>query len=257
MADLKALSMSADRILQLPDAAQRTLDAYKHITVDNVTAPCTYHINAGLSSTTRALVGKGAPQEIERIARKWFEKYDMHANGDPETLRSLLSACGIGVDCSGFVSWILNDITQATLGRPVWKCLQFPGLRRRAISKIRPVENISANLLTGSLNSRSVEDLSQIKPGDLIRAAGWHHVLIITEVGLNRNGKATYFQYAQSSCLYGQASGIRQGYAVIRKPKSSLVEQLWFDNYDKDVIKELIADGSDSRVVRLKALSAT
>ena len=257
MADkLETLRKQAHQVLRLPEQSQRTVEAYLHTTVDGAEAACPYHINPGLHAANRAMLGKGSPQEIEAAAAKWFNTYDMHSAGDSATLRSMLLACGIGVDCSVFASWVLNGLSQEKLGRPIWKCLKFPGVRRATVSKLRPVENISANLLTGQLNAQPVSDLSQVRPGDLIRVAGWHHVVVITEVGLDSGGHAAYFQYAQSSCMYGTESGVRTGHAIIKKPQGGLLEQQWFDNYPRNVIEELIAeDDEDSRIVRLKALA--
>jgi hypothetical protein len=254
--DLETLRESSPKVLRLPENAQQIVDGYLHINVGSAQAPCPYHINPGIRSIKRALLGKGNPKEIEALAANCFEKYAMHVQGDSAKLRSFLLACGIGVDCSGFAAWILNAVTEDVLGRPIWKCLKFPGLRRNLISKLRPIENISARLLTGELNAEPLPDLSQIKPGDLIRAASWHHVLVITEVGLNESGAASYFQYAQSSCMYGDEGGVRTGHAIIKKPQGSLLEQQWFDGYERSVIEELIAEGKDdSRIVRLKALT--
>ncbi|HEV7454815.1 MAG TPA: hypothetical protein VGO07_06170, partial [Candidatus Saccharimonadales bacterium] len=236
--------------------AQQVVDGYLQVRVDGAVAACPYHINPGVRAKNRALLGKGNPQQIEALAAKWFGIYDMHTNGDAATLRAFLLACGIGVDCSGFASWVLNGVTTEHLGRPIWKCLRFPGVRRNIVSKVRPIENISANLLTGHLNSQPITHLTEVKPGDLIRAASWHHVVIIIEVGLDKDENAAYFQYAQSSCMYGTKGGVRTGFAMIKKPQGTLLDQEWFDNYDRSVIEELIAEGGDdSRVVRLKALA--
>lgn len=243
-------------VIRLPAKAQAIVDGYLRISVDGAVAACPYHINPGLHTANRALLGKGNPKEIEALARKNFEKYDMHANGSSDSLRSFLLACGIGVDCSGFASWVLNGITETRLHGSLWKCLTFPGVRRNLVSKVRPVENISANLLTGHTNSKPVSNLSDVRPGDLIRAAGWHHVVVVIEVGRDKNGKAVYFQYAQSSCMYGPGSGVRTGHAVIRKPAGSLLDQEWFDGYAGSPIEALILEGGDdSRLVRLRALA--
>jgi hypothetical protein len=243
-------------VRRLPSKAQAVVDGYLHITVDGAEAACPYHINPGLHTTNRALLGKGNPKEIEALARKSFGKYDMHVNGSGDSLRSFLFACGIGVDCSGFASWVLNGITETRLHGPLWKYLTFPGVRRTVVSRVRPVENISANLLTGHVNSKPVHDLADVRPGDLIRAAGWHHVVVVIETGLDKSSKTAYFQYAQSSCMYGPESGVRTGYAVIKKPTGSLLEQEWFDDYAGSPIEALIAEGGDdSRLVRLKALA--
>jgi hypothetical protein len=124
------------------------------------------------------------------------------------------------------------------------------------VSKIRPVQNISANLLTGQINSDPISDLGELRPGDLLRVAGWHHAVVITEVGMDKAGRAYYFQYAQSSCMYGSESGVRTGYAIVTQPKGPLLAQQWYDGSETGVLKKLIAEGgADSRPVRLKALS--
>jgi hypothetical protein len=253
---LEDLRKNSGRVLYLPKPAQQAVEAYLHIRVDGAVAACPYHINPGLRSTNRALLGKGSPAEIEAAAAKYFKKYAMYPGNDAEKLRSFLTACGIGVDCSGFASWVMNGVTQTRLGRPLWKCLKFPGLRRRAISRLRPVENISAKLLTGSANARPLDDLTDVKPGDLMRVANGHHVLVVTEVGLNSAGHAHYFQYAQSSCMYRPAGGVCLGHAIIKKPRGSLLEQAWFDGGAENIIAELIKEGGDdSRIVRLNALA--
>ncbi len=254
--NLDALRRNSHRIIRLPDQAQRVVDDYLHIKVGGAEVACPYHINPGLRSGNRALLGKGRPQEIEETAAAYFKKYAMQVDGDPVTLRAFLLACGIGVDCSGFAAWVLNGVTEANLNGPIWKCLAFPGWRRRLVARLRPIENISANLLTGHLNSRPISDFSQVKPGDLLRVAGGHHVVVITEVGLNKAGEAVYFAYAQSSCMYGAAGGVRIGHAVITEPQGLLLQQAWCDNFDRNVIEELIAEGgTDSRIVRLKVFS--
>ena len=254
--DLESLRKNSARVLRLPEPAQEVVNAYLNIRVDDAVAACPYHINPGLRLSDRALLGKGNPAEIEAAAKKYFKKYAMYPGNDAEKLRSFLTACGIGIDCSGFASWVMNGVTQARLGRPLWRCLKFLGLRQRAVSTLRPVENISAKLLTGPANARPLDDVTDVKPGDLIRAASWHHVLVVTEVGLDASGKARYFQYAQSSCMYGPASGVRLGHAVIKKPRGALVQQTRFDADAENVIEALIKEGgNDSRIVRLKVLA--
>lgn len=254
--DLESLRKNAHKVVSLPERAQHVVEGYQRVRVGKFETACPYHINPGLRSTDRALVGKGSPREIEALAKKYFKLYDMHPR-DSVQLREFLTACGIGIDCSGFAAWVLDATTRELVGRPIWKCLQFPGLRRSVISKLRPIHNISANLLTGPVNSLPVTNLNDVRPGDLLRLAGWHHVAVIIEVGLDTVGRASYFVYAQSSCMYGAESGVRTGYAVISKPEGPLGAQEWHDDYPRSVIEELIADGgTESRAVRLKALAA-
>lgn len=255
--DLATLRATAATIERLAEGAETMTDAYLHLSIDGAVTACPYHINPGIRATNRALLGKGSPKEIEQLARKYFNRYDMHPNGSSDTLRAYLLACGIGVDCSGFTSWVLNEVTKERLGGPIWEYLRFPGLRRRVVSKLRPIENISANVLTEHTNSVPVSALTTVRPADLIRAASWHHVVLITEVGRNKAGEAIYFQYAQSSCMYGMESGVRTGHVVITNPHGSLLDQAWVDGYVGSPIEALIREGAgESRLVRLKVLAA-
>lgn len=254
---LTSLQKQATTIARLPAKAQAVVDRYLHITVDGVSCACPYHINPGIHSKNRAQLGKGSPDEIEALAGKYFKQYDMRTEGSSERLRAYLYACGIGIDCSGFTSWVMNEVTKERLGGPVWKFLSFPGVRRTVVSTLRPVQNISANLLTGHTNSAPVRDITTVRPGDLLRVAGWHHVVVVTEVGLEKHGKACYFRYAQSSCMYGMESGVRTGYVAITAPNGLLSDQQWFDGYRGNPIEALIrAGGEDNRLVRLRCLLA-
>ena len=256
ISSLSGLRKSAATVEGLPEKAQAIVDRYLHITVDEASCTCPYHINPGIRSTNRALLGKGSPEEIEALASKYFKQYDMHTYGSAETLRAYLSACGIGVDCSGFATWVMNEVTKERRGGPIWNYLTFPGVRRNVVSKLRPVENISANLLTGHINAIPVTAITTVRPGDLIRAASWHHVVVVTEVGRDTAGQAMYFQYAQSSCMYGIESGVRTGFTVITRPEGGLLKQQWFDGYKGSPIEALIREGgNDSRLVRLKVLA--
>lgn len=251
--ELDDLHEKSHQRLRMPDLAARTLDHYLHLQIDSAECTTPYHINPGLFSRNRALIGKGNPADIEATATSCFKSLDMHTRGEAARLKAYLVACGIGVDCSGFVSHILGDITKEKLGKPLPSCLRFPGFRGRLTSKMRPIENISARLLTNPLNTAQVNDLNKLKPGDLIRVLDGSHILIITEVGLNKDRKVNYFEYAHSSCRYGAESGARTGYCVIKNPTGLLADQQWFDNYPKSIIEEMIADGNDdSRMVRLK-----
>ena len=242
----------ATSTLTLPKSAQALIDRYRHLRIQGVTILCPYHINCGLVTKNRALVGKGRPEEIEAAAEHYFDRYQMHAQGDLEQLRLYLQACGFGVDCSGFAAWVLNCLTQEQLQKFIWQVLSFPGMKRQLVSKLRPLENISANLLTGPRNAHAVEDLRTAHPGDLIRLIHGGHVMVISEVGLDTSGHATYIEYVQSTTSYGDRQGIDTGYIVVTQPGKNLQAQIWTDPAMPGALEE---SGDDARLVRLKALA--
>jgi len=70
---IAALRKKAHHVARLPEQARQVVENYLHIRADGAEAPCPYHINPGLQSTNRALLGKGSPAEIEALAAKWFK----------------------------------------------------------------------------------------------------------------------------------------------------------------------------------------
>jgi hypothetical protein len=250
--DIEQLRRRAHSIQTLPSAARKRIARYQALRIQQLRITCPYHINSGLRAKNRALVGKGRPEDIEAAAEYYLSKYQMHAAGDVEQLRRYMLACGLGVDCSGFAAWILDCMTQDILQKSVWQCLTFPGVKRSIISKLRPIENISANLLTGTRNSQKIADLHQVRPGDMVRLIGGGHVILISEVGRTRDGQPLYFQYVQSSVSYGDRQGVNNGLVIIDHPVGYLLEQQWVDGRIYAALQENVAD---SRIVRLKAVT--
>lgn len=237
--------------LTLPIAAQKLFEHYQNLQIQGLKVTCPYHINTGLYGKSRALVGKGRPEEIEAAAERYLTRFKMDARGDTERLKRYLMGCGIGIDCSGFAAWILNCVTEDQLKKPVYRCLTFPSAKRSLISKLRPFENISANLLTNAVNAMKITDMNQVQPGDLVRLINGAHVMIISEVAFNKQGKVEHLVYMQSTVGYGMRSGVESGKVRIKKPLGDLSEQDWEDPL---IYEDLRRSGSDARIVRLKAL---
>jgi hypothetical protein len=122
------------------------------------------------------------------------------------------------------------------------------------VSKVRPFENISAHLLTNTTNTIKIADIHQVRPGDLIRLIHGHHVIVVSEVGLNRQNKVVYFKYMQSTIGYGKRKGVEEDEVRVTKPSSYLAEQAWADNL---IHADLKKSSDDARIVRLKALQGT
>lgn len=251
--NIDRLRKSAHSIATLTPSAQELIARYQSLHIQGLHIVCPYHINCGQRGRHRALVGKGRPEEIERAAERYLKKFQMYANGDADRLQRYLIACGIGVDCSGLAAWILDCLTQERLRRPIWKCLTFPGMARRVISRLRPLENISANLLTGPLNAQTVTDISEARPGDMVRLIGGGHIVVVSEVGMDAHGQALYFAYVQSTTSYGQQNGVdSSGVVILSQPAGSLSEQKWAD----PLIYEALGENAEvPRLVRLKTLS--
>lgn len=191
------------------------------------------------------------------MAEVYFRKFNTSFRpSESEKLKASLRDYGIGIDCSGFVAWVLNEVTQQRLSKPIWKCLQFPGARRRAVSQFRPLENISASLLTGDRNTNRIATIGDVLPGDMVRALHGGHVIVVAEVGTDKAGKVLYFRYFHSTAGNEQWNGVCSGLVVIRRPDEGLIDQEWMEGMFKiaPALAKIKEGGKDSRIVRLKAL---
>lgn len=245
------------KVLELPESARALIGHYTNLNIMGTHCSAPYHINCRLFSHNRALVGKGRPEEIEAAAEHYFKRFNtVIESGDSARLKASLRDYGIGIDCSGFAAWILNELTKQQTGKPVWKCLRFPSARSRAVSKFRPIENISAALLTGEHNAKKLENLYDIRPGDLIRALHGGHIIVVTEAGVDAQGHAIYFKYAHSAAGNEKVNGVNRGLVTLTHPEGQLADQAWIEDETpiSFALLAVQAGGDDSRAVRLRAL---
>lgn len=260
--------------LQLPQLSQDMIDNYFKLKIGNKIISTPYYINEKydekhkkaypISSdvsrfkkrtiTNRALVGKGSPKDIENIVHKYATRDDFNLQtASISEIREFMMIQGIGIDCSGFVVWVLNEAYMQKQNQPIWKFLEFKkNLLRKILILLRPVENISVQVL--GQNSRRVTDISTIQPGDLIISWSSSHVLLVSKVTFGKNKKPISFEYINATWWYGKENGVRRGIVKIVQPKGMLKEQLWLDDVDdkkKNWTYEGIKNGS--QLVRLKS----
>jgi len=224
------------KILELPESAKLVISEYFNLPIGGKKIKSPYFMNirkqrAGL----RVLVGKGKAEEIVREVQVLAKVKKINLNElSDDQIRKFMISQDLGVDCSGFVTHILNFWLHQTGKKPLIHYLQFPdnSLIKKLKCKLRPVENIGANLLTGNLNCDKITDLNDIKPGDLVRLKGRqknsHHVMIVSKVTLEDNVIKS-FEYTESTRDYGDDNGIRIGTVIITNPDGELKDQNWTD----------------------------
>lgn len=116
----------------------------------------------------RAKVGKSYPEDLRKIVQAALDR-DLikagagrdHPNG--EDLRTWLICYGIGVDCSGFVSQALNQVTAKVRGTP--------------LTKKETLNKGGAALKGGARGFTKITDPTQLKAGDTMAIPG--HIRII------------------------------------------------------------------------------
>lgn len=177
-------------------------------------------------------IGKGDPFEIEKEANSLFGGLAKNPdNFDENSIRHYMLMAGLGVDCSGFVANVLAEfLKEKKLGsirkhiKPEMKTLLTP-----LTFLLRPITNISANVLTNDINGIKIDNLNKVMPGDLIRF-GRKHVALIGEIK-KIDGILKEITYFHSTCDYLDQQGVRKGSIIISDHKFPLEKQVWNETY--------------------------
>lgn len=219
----------------LSNKALAVIDQYKNFSVASATCSIPYFNNArtGLRGAMRAEVGKGSPkdiyEEVEQITIKG--KIDTKTF-DNEALKKFLVEKNLGVDCSAFAYYILNEESQTRNKGTLDRHFSFPftsGFLGNFKAKMRPVENTDVRTFAHEKNS-AIIPLKEVAPGDMITMIGDpNHILIIHQIEY-QNFLPTTIHYVHaiawpSDGLYGH--GIHQGRIDILDLNKPLTEQKW------------------------------
>ncbi len=192
-------------------------------------------VRAGLSS----LIGKGTPEEITEETIIYAKLRDFYFTDKSEKeIRKFMESQGIGIDCSGFITQILNYWLRFSLERGIYHHMNYPSgnLRAKLARRLRVVENIGANLLTSQLNADPL-DIKDVKPGDLIRMRGakrGYHVAMVYSVRKDPQRNAVQsIRYVHSSEHYGENNGVKYGKINFSDLNKELSQQEWLEIDEK------------------------
>lgn len=190
-----------------PEEVMNLINQYTSIELGGKKVCTPYFINIKHArAELRSLIGKGLPEEIkeETMIYAKLKGFNLE-NSSEKDIRSFMMKQGIGVDCSGFVSHVLDVWTKGKFKSQI----KYPkeSIYRRFVRFLRPIENLGADLLTNKENCQII-DFKDSKPGDLIRLKGLEqgdHIAIIIERNEN------HIFYAHSTQYYGEDNGVRTG----------------------------------------------
>ncbi len=248
-------------VLSLPQAAKQVIHEFSHLPLGNKEINCPYHMNIRKERVgLRVLVGKGDPGEIVKEVKVWAKLKDFDlSKASSEQIRKFMIENSIGIDCSGFVAYILGYWLKLMNKKKLKEYLKFPhsGFLWWLRTSLRPLENIGANMLTSLENCDSVTDLNLVQPGDLIRAKGRvknsHHVMMVSQVILVE-GKVAEIKYVHSSRNYEDDNGIRHGKIEITDLAKPLEKQNWTEtlNGKNYSLEDYLTQLEDNGIRRLK-----
>ncbi|MEI7578795.1 MAG: hypothetical protein WCJ58_02015 [bacterium] len=243
--------------------AQKVINEFQELHFYEKKVLCPYFMNIRKQrGGLRVLVGKGDPGEIVREVIVWakVKHFDLQ-KANPDQIRIFMINQNIGIDCSGFITHVINYWLHEQGDKPLIKSLVFknndPISRLKRL--LRPVENIGANLITAEDNCEKIEQVKDIAPGDLIRLKGRlknsHHVMLVFSV-TKENELVKEFQLVESTKDYGKGNGIRFSKVIITDQNLGLKEQTWTD-IDPETqrnwtYENLLKEYEDNGIRRLK-----
>jgi hypothetical protein len=247
------------KIYKLPAAGAAVIESYVMLKLANRHVVAPYFMNEPGRKGRRVSVGKGTARALERETIRLAKRHRLELqSATSDQIRQFMIDHKLGIDCSGLVAWILYEILREKNGQSLWRTIKFSGSlpRRKLARHLRPVENISARLLTGPRNAVVIRDLRDVRPGDLIRSLNGNHVILITEVGFDDHNVPVYLRYVNSTEWSGVKYGVRFGLIDIIAPHKNILAQTWIDG--EDGVNWLFDAASnfpdDTKIVRLKSL---
>lgn len=222
-----------ETITTISAEAQAVIDQYLNLNLGGKTMPAVYHINSGHIKDLRVMVGKGTSTEIEMETKIWAQLKGLDLmQMDQDHIRQFMRQRSIGVDCSGYLFHIFDSWLKASRQRGLAHQLKFvrPSLWFKLKLRLRPAENIGADMMTSDLNSAAA-DYAEVQPGYVIRSnsilQNVDHIMLITKVARNQDGELLWFEYTHSTYHFGTANGVRIGKIAITNAKKALAEQDW------------------------------
>jgi len=246
----------------IPPKVQELINHYQNLNIAGKTVNTPYYRNVKrVRAGLRSLTGKGTPEEIEEETLIYSKLRGVSLEDKNESqIREFMQSQGIGVDCSGLVAHIYDIWLKSTKKGSLRTKLIRPkeSAYRRFISWLRPIEGAGANLLTSSLNCKSVK-IQDVRVGDMIRMKGsriGHHVALVIDVK-NESNKVKEITYINSHAGYGDQNGIRIGKIGIKNETNELKDQDWQDK-DADgkcwIMENLLKEYEDNGLRRPKFL---
>jgi hypothetical protein len=227
----------------ISDKSLAVINQYKNFQVGNAICSVPYFNNKtrGIKGGLRVEVGKGSPKEIfEEVKTLLIQEKVADTEINSEQLKQLLVNHNIGIDCSGFAYYVLNEESKSRGKGGLDKHIHFiraKNILAKFIVKFKPETNIDVLTFADNKNSRLIS-LEQIECGDMITMTSStnngerNHILIISQIEY-QNFKPITLHYVHAVAWptdgeYGH--GIHEGKIDITDLNKKITEQIWVEN---------------------------
>ena len=256
----------------LSPAAEKLINQYFNMPFPGVNGVrCPYFNNSRRRSRgqLRALVGKGTPEEI--VAESKIISIQHHLgifendcsvckqNISPDDIRKFMIDHDLGIECSGFVSQALRAHYRETKNIDFARRIYiYPPAKffRYLISILRPIENISVQVLADDKNSAVVE-LKDAAPGDIITMLDTQPGKMRNHVLLIRDASKDKIEYVHAMAWSSEGKyghGVAKGTIEIIYPKDNLLEQRWDEKNLTDGQNETYLEAKRAKVLQIRRL---
>ncbi|MBT3538908.1 hypothetical protein HOF40_00735 [Candidatus Parcubacteria bacterium] len=240
------------------------IDQFLNLTFNGkkVSTPYFNNRRAGSRGALRVSVGKGSIEDIREELKilSLREKVDLR-DLDEEIIKRFIVNHKIGIDCSGFVYYILDTELQAQNKGHLKKHLKFPHVKnplRKLLTKLRPVENCSVKTLAHEMNSTKIE-LKNIQSGDMIMLMNtgprkdYNHVMLVESVILNEVKDLSYHENSQQKEQEGEEIQLkRDSSSSLLRMTVTYVHSFQYPEdgkYNHGVRKETVVITDDSKSI--------
>jgi len=208
--------------IETSKALQDLFYEYTHLPIGRKKIVCPYWINKTKLRIFGPYGGKGTPEQIVLATEAEAKKEGLDL--DKMTKREILNFMRerrIGVDCSGFVFWMLNAFDLEKGGNGIAD--DIPESEGRFLEA-----RASVKMLTNEKVSFPIERVSDIRVGDMIRLKRGKHVAIVLSLEKDALGNLKRVVYTHSSDLT-EVSGVHSDVIEIIKKGKELKEQRWLE----------------------------
>lgn len=235
MSEVKSQMSDGDR-RGTSQALQKLFAKYTHLPLGGKEISCPYWRNDLKRGIFGPGGGKGRPEEIVEITEQEAKKEGLDLGKmNEEEIISFMEKSRIGIDCSGFVFWMMDVLDKEKGGHGITD--DIPGCQGKFLCRA------NVKMLTSEEVTLPIEKVKDIRVGDIIRLHGGKHVTIVIRVirgqpkicpdGAGQElGEVREIEYAHSSGLT-ETSGVHSGRIIITDPDFGLEKQTWQEKADK------------------------
>lgn len=247
---------------KLSKEALEIIDQYTNFKIGQATCSVPYFNNKTKKrrAAFRTYIGKGSPQDIREELETIITKNKIDRNSlTKDSLKKILIDNNLGIECSGFCYYILNNESQARRLGQIKRKINFincNNLIDKIRCYIRPIENCNVETFADNSNSKIIS-LEKITPGDIITIISnekeRNHIMIIKEVQYEKNTpkKIIYshsIAYPEDGIV---GTGVRDGQIIINDINLPITKAIWIEqekeNFDNPLFIRAVNSKTEIR----------